>query len=239
MTTAGRRALGGAIALVAVVALAWATGLLDLLSWEGLRARRASLQAVVDAHPGASLLAYGAAYVLITASSLPVATPVTLLGAALFGFGRGLVVVSVAATAGSTLAAAASRWLFRDLVRARLARAVAVMDAGLARDGVGWLLAARLVPVMPFVVVNLVVGVSSVPLRTIAWTGLVGMLPGTAAYVWAGAALGEVREPRDLLSPSLWGALVALSVLPFVLRRVRDRWHARTRLDGTPSDPPR
>lgn len=221
---AGRRALAGALVLGGVVGLAWATGLLDLLSWAGFQERRAALGEVVDAHPKASLGAFMAAYVVVATASLPVATPMTLAGAALFGFTRGLLAVSLASTLGATLAAAASRWLFADAVRQRFAAAVAAMDRGLEADGVAWLLAARLVPVLPFFVVNLVVGVSRVPLRTVFWTGMVGMLPGTAAYVWAGAELGAVAEPGDLVSPRLWAALGALALLPFAGRRLVGWW---------------
>lgn len=223
-----RRVGLGLAAFGVLVAGAWWLGAFDLLSWEGLAGRRDGLQQVARARPILAWLTFMATYVVVAAASLPFATPLTLLAGVLFGFVPGVIAASFASTAGATLAAAISRWLLADLVRVRLARAVKVMDAGLERDGVAWLLAVRLVPVLPFFVVNLVLGLSRVPLRTIFWTSQLGMLPVTAVYVWAGSELGLVREVGDLMSPRLWAALVGLAVVPFGVRRGVDWWRGGT-----------
>jgi uncharacterized membrane protein YdjX (TVP38/TMEM64 family) len=216
---ADRRALLGAVVLGGLVLAAWATGLLDAVSWSSFQAHRAALDALVARRPGATLLAYLVVYVFVAGASLPIAAPLTLIGGALFGFWRTLAVVSLGSTAGAVLAFLSARWLLGAAVRRRLGRAVSAADRGLAAEGVGWLLAVRLAPVLPFFAVNLALGVTAVPLRTFAWTSLVGMLPGTAAYVWAGTRLAAVAAPRDVLSPELWLAFLVLSLLPVVARR--------------------
>ena len=212
-----------ALLVVAAVAALWASGLTEHLSVEALAAQRAALQEQAAASPVLAPLLFTVIYVIIAASSLPVAVPLTLLGGAVFGFLPALVYVSFASSIGATLASAVSRYLFADLVRRRFGRLLGVVDRGLARDGVAWLLAVRLVPAFPFFVVNLLLGLSLVPLRTIYWTSQLGMLPGTAVFVWAGAELGLVSDASELLSPRLIAAFVALAALPFVLKAVTRR----------------
>ncbi len=227
MSSAHRRATLGLVAIVGMVGLAWATGLMDAVRWEALVARREALQAAVAAAPARSLALFAALYSVSAAASLPFATPLTLAGAALFGFVPALWAVSLASTAGALLATASARWLFADAGRARFPAAVARVDEGLARDGLAWLLALRLAPVMPFVAVNLALGLTAVPLRTVLWTSWIGMLPGTAVYVWVGSEVGLIGEPRDLLHPRLWLAFVALAALPFAVRPLAARLRAR------------
>lgn len=225
--TSDRRAVWGGVALIAIVVVAWATGALHALSFESLQSSRVGILAWVDRSPGASMAAFFTLYVVVAALSLPGAAPLTLLGGTLFGFGGGLVVVSMASTVGATLACALGRWLFADAIGRRFPGPVAAMNRGLAEDGIAWLFAARLVPAFPFFVVNLVLGVSRVPLRTFFWTSQLGMLPGTAVYVWAGTQLAELTSPRDILSPGLWGAMALLGVFPIAARRATAWWRSR------------
>lgn len=222
-----RRALIVWTAACALLVAAWWFGAAELLSWEALTSRRDELHRAAQAQPVTAGAMFLLSYIVVAAASLPFATPLTLLGGALFGFVPGLILVSFGSTTGATLAAAISRWVLADVMRRRLAGPIARMDAGLDRDGTAWLLAVRLVPVLPFFVVNLTLGLSKVPLRTIFWTSQLGMLPLTAVYVWTGSELGLVQEVGDLVSPRLWLALIALALTPFLVRRLVERWRGR------------
>ena len=217
-----RRRVALAIAMLAAVAAWFALDLGRFLRLDELQARRGDLEAAFRARPVATAAAFFALYVAVAALSIPGAAVLTLAAGAIFGLVRGTVIVSFASTAGATLAFLASRHLLRDAVAARFGDRLRAVDEGIARDGAAYLLGLRLVPVFPFFLVNLLVGLSSIPARTFAWVSQVGMLPATIVYVNAGTRLAEVRSLDDVLSPGLVLALVALGVLP-----VAGRWIAR------------
>ncbi|GMU42586.1 MAG: FAD-dependent oxidoreductase [Xanthomonadales bacterium] len=197
------------------------------LTLEALRAQRGALAATIAAHPLASAGAYFAAYVAVTALSLPAATLLTLAGGALFGFGPGLLLVSFASTLGATLAMLLARTLLREAVQLRFGARLQAIDAGLAREGAFYLFALRLVPLFPFFLVNLAIGLTRMPARTYFWVSQLGMLPATAVYVYAGTELGRVDTLRGLVSPGLLGAFALLGLLPLATRRLLDALRAR------------
>src|SRR5262249_645638 len=155
-------------------------------------------------------LLFFAAYVLVTALSLPVATVLSLLGGFLFDLWLGVVLVSFASTTGATLAFLGSRYLFRELVQLRLARWLDLINPGLEKNRIFYLLALRLTPAIPFFVVNLVMGLTRLPLRTFWWVSQIGMLPATVLYLNAGKQLGSLSSPRDIVT---WPLLVSLALL--------------------------
>ncbi|HYF60552.1 MAG TPA: FAD-dependent oxidoreductase, partial [Burkholderiaceae bacterium] len=222
-----RRALVLA-AIVAALAAFVALDLGDALSLGALKARQAELQAAVAARPLASAAAYLGAYVLATALSLPgAATALTLLGGALFGFWAGLVLASFASSAGATLAFLASRYLFRDAVRARFGERLAAIDEGVRRDGAFYLFSLRLIPVFPFFLVNLVMGLTPIRTRVYHVASQLGMLAGTAVYVNAGTELARVESASGLLSPALIASFVLLGLFPLVAKKAVDAIAAR------------
>ncbi|MEX8493896.1 TVP38/TMEM64 family protein, partial [Sphaerotilus sp.] len=183
--------------LLTVVALAAAFWSFDLGHWlrlETLKARQADLLALHDAHPLAVIAVYMAVYVAVTALSLPGAVILTLAGGALFGLWTGLVVVSFASTVGATLAFLAARYLLRDHVTRRFGARLDEVHRGIARNGAFYLFTLRLVPLVPFFVINLVMGLTKMPARRYAWVSQLGMLPGTLVYVNAGTALGGLQS---------------------------------------------
>jgi pyruvate/2-oxoglutarate dehydrogenase complex dihydrolipoamide dehydrogenase (E3) component/uncharacterized membrane protein YdjX (TVP38/TMEM64 family) len=222
--------------LVIVVAIGafFAFDLQRYLSIEAFEARRAAIEAYHGAHPLATAAAYFAGYIAVTALSLPGAAIMTLVGGAVFGFATGLALVSFASSIGATLAFLASRFLLRDWVQDRFADRLASIDAGMERDRAFYLFALRLTPLFPFWLVNLAMGLTRIPTLTFYWVSQVGMLAGTAAYVYAGTELGRFQ-----ISGGLLVAFAVLGLFPLAARRAVDalrsrrvyaRWaHARPR----------
>jgi uncharacterized membrane protein YdjX (TVP38/TMEM64 family) len=180
---------------------------------------RASANAVIAAHPLATAGAFFLVYVLVAALSLPGAAVMTLAAGALFGFGWGLLIVSFASSIGATLAMLIARGLLRDWVQGRFGSQLEAVNAGFRRDGGFYLFGLRMVPLFPFFIVNLVMGLTPIDTRRFYWVSQLGMLPGTAVYVFAGTELGQVATLPDVLSPGLIAALTLLGLFPIVARR--------------------
>lgn len=212
-----------ALALVAI----WLTGAHQWLTLDALKAQSDALGAAVAAKPWQAAGLFFLVYVAVAALSIPGAAVMTLAAGALFGLVHGTVLVSFASSIGATLAFLVARFGFRDALRARFGERLRAIDAGIARDGAFYLLTLRLVPAFPFFVVNLLSGLTSLPTRTFYWVSQLGMLPATIVYVLAGTQLAQVRSLGDILSPGLLGALVALGVLPLVLKALLGWLNAR------------
>jgi pyruvate/2-oxoglutarate dehydrogenase complex dihydrolipoamide dehydrogenase (E3) component/uncharacterized membrane protein YdjX (TVP38/TMEM64 family) len=223
-------ALAG-LAVTAVLAW-WHFDLGRWLTLAQLQASRDALVAAYQARPLATVAAYFAVYVLSTALSLPGATVLTLAGGAVFGFGVGLVVASFAASLGALLAFLAARFLLRDWVQARFGARLAPVNAGIARDGVFYLLTLRLAPVFPFFLVNLLMGLTPISAGRYYGASQLGMLAGTAVYVNAGTQLAGLRSPADVLSPGLLGSLLLLGLFPLLAKALLGGWQARRACAG-------
>ncbi|TFH75777.1 pyridine nucleotide-disulfide oxidoreductase [Gammaproteobacteria bacterium LSUCC0112] len=156
------------------------------------------------------------AYVLVTALSIPGAAIMTLLGGAIFGLGWGLLLVSFASTLGATLAFLASRLLLRDYVQNKFGSSLKTVNAGVERDGAFYLFTLRMIPVFPFFLINLVMGLTPIKTLTFFWVSQTGMLIGTAVYVNAGVELGQLNSLSGLLSGSLILSFALLALLPWV-----------------------
>jgi len=178
-------------------------------------------------HPVATLAAYCALYVAVAALSLPGATALTLAGGALFGFWAGLVVVSFASSIGALLAMLAARWMFGEAVQRRFGAQLAAINAGIERDGAFYLFALRLVPLFPFFVVNLLMGLTKIRARTFYWVSQLGMLAGTAVYVNVGTQLARVESLSGVLSPRLLASFVLLGIFPLIAKKLVDTARAR------------
>ena len=157
-------------------------------------------------------------YVAITGLSLPGAALLTLAGGAVFGFWQGLVLVSFASTIGATVAFLASRFLFRKTVEARFGQRLRAFDDGVKRDGPFYLLTLRLVPLFPFFLVNLGMGLTRMRTWTYFWVSQLGMLPGTAVFVYAGTELARIDSLAAVASPGLIVALTLLGLFPLVAK---------------------
>ncbi|WP_395791569.1 FAD-dependent oxidoreductase [Aquimonas sp.] len=218
MKTFARLALVLAIALLLV--WAWRSGLLATLDFATLKSRQAEFAGWVDAHWLLALTGFFGAYVLVTAASIPGAAVMTLAAGALFGLGWGVLLVSFASSLGASLAFLTARFLFREAITRRYGERLKAFDAGVQRDGAFYLLSLRLLPLFPFFVVNLVSGLTSLRLWTYYWVSQLGMLPATVVYVYAGTQLASIESPRDIVSPGLLLAFVAIGLLPLLLKAV-------------------
>ncbi|MGL5457946.1 MAG: TVP38/TMEM64 family protein [Enterobacterales bacterium] len=163
-------------------------------------------------------------YTAIAALSIPGAALLTLLGGALFGLWQGTLLVSFASTLGATLAMLTSRYLLRDWVSRRFARHMATVNNGMARDGAFYLFALRLMPLFPFVVVNLLAGLTAVGVRRYWWVSQLGMLPATVVYLNAGRQLSQLTSIRDIISPAMLAAFALLGLLPLASRWLATRF---------------
>ncbi len=206
------------LALAVLVALFFLLDLPQALSVEGLQDARAGLLAWRQRAPLSAAAAYALTYVLVTGLSLPGAAVLTLAGGAVFGLGLGTLLVSFASSAGATIAFLLARTLLRQPVQQRFGARLAPIEAGLRRDGVLYLLSLRMVPVVPFFLVNLVMGLTPLPVRSFYLASQIGMLPGTLVYVNAGTQLAQLRGLEGILTPPLLLSLVLLGAFPWLAR---------------------
>ncbi len=211
-------------AVAAGVAAFYATGLNEQFDRQTLLDNLDAYRRVVAANETLAVLVFFAVYVLVAATSLPVAVWLSLLAGALFGRWLGTAVVIVAATSGATLAFLSSRYLFRGFVQRKFGGRLAGLNAGLEREGAYYLFTMRLIPAIPFWLINLGMGLTPMRVSTFAAVSFVGMLPGTFLYVNAGTALANISSPRDVVSWPVLGSLALLGVLPLVLKKI---WPSR------------
>ncbi len=163
---------------------------------------------------------YFGLYVVVTALSLPGAAVMTLAGGALLGFWAALVTVSFASTIGATLAFLVSRFLLRDWVQNKFGNKLKAINAGVQQEGSFYLFTLRLVPLFPFFVINLVMGLTPMRALSYYWVSQIGMLPGTAVYVNAGTQLGQIQSAAGILSPGILLSFVLLGIFPLIAKRI-------------------
>ena len=171
--------------------------------------------------------AFFAAYVAVSALSLPGAAVMTLLAGALFGLWVGTLLVSFASSLGAPLAMLASRYVLRDIVQAKFGARLADIDRGMAREGAFYLFTLRLVPVFPFFIINLLMGLTTIKAATFYWVSQLGMLAGTLVFVNAGTQLAQISSLQGILSPGLIGSFVLLGVFPLIAKKIIDAVQAR------------
>ncbi|PWF44036.1 FAD-dependent oxidoreductase [Massilia glaciei] len=232
--------VAGLVLLAAAVAAYFAFDLGRYFTLDFLKAQQQSFQAYHAAHPAQAVAIFFGIYVLVTALSLPGAAILTLAGGALFGLLAGTLIISFASTIGATLAFLASRYLLRDWVRTHFRSKVDAIDAGVARDGAFYLFTLRLVPLFPFFLVNLVMGLTAMRVTTYYWVSQLGMLAGTLAFVNAGTQLARIDSLSGILSPAVLGSFALLGVLPLAgkktldaikARKIYQRWQKPARFD--------
>jgi pyruvate/2-oxoglutarate dehydrogenase complex dihydrolipoamide dehydrogenase (E3) component/uncharacterized membrane protein YdjX (TVP38/TMEM64 family) len=207
--------------LVVILVLAFfAFDLNQVLTLDGLKAGLGQLKTLREQSPLLVALVFFGGYVLVTALSLPGAVVMTLAGGALFGLAGGTLLVSFASSIGATLAFLASRFLLRDLVQARFGSRLKAINHGMAKDGPMYLFTLRLVPLFPFFLVNLLMGLT--PIRTLSyyWVSQLGMLAGTLVYVNAGTQLAQITSLSGILSPGLLFSFVLLGIFPMLAKRL-------------------
>jgi pyruvate/2-oxoglutarate dehydrogenase complex dihydrolipoamide dehydrogenase (E3) component/uncharacterized membrane protein YdjX (TVP38/TMEM64 family) len=207
---------------------------------ETLKEQREALQQAYAADPLRIIGIYAAAYIVMAALSLPGATIMTLAGGAIFGLWAGVPLVLLSATIGATLAFWLARYVLRDAVQRRFGDRLEAVNQGLERDGVFYLFSLRLIPVFPFFLINLLMGLTTLRSSTYFWVSLAGMFAGTAVYVNAGTQLAAITHPADVMSPALIASFVVLALFPWLarwgiarikMRRLYARWSKPAHFD--------
>ncbi len=216
--------------LLLIVAAIIAFFVFDLgryLSLDELKSRQEALQAAATASPLASAGIFFLVYTAVTALSFPGAAILTLAAGAIFGLWFGTLIVSFASCVGATLAFLSARFILRDWVIKRFGDKLKSFNEGIARDGALYLFTLRLVPVFPFFLINLLMGLTVMPVRTYYWVSQLGMLAGTLVFVNAGTQLAQITSLKGILSPDLLLSFVLLGVFPLLARKALDWIKAR------------
>ncbi|SET42894.1 Pyruvate/2-oxoglutarate dehydrogenase complex, dihydrolipoamide dehydrogenase (E3) component [Marinobacter segnicrescens] len=209
------------LTLIALLVAAFITlGGPDVLTLENLKQNQAQLEAWIADNLVLAVSLYALVYVVSTALSLPGATVLTLAGGAFLGNLVGLLTVSVASTIGASLAFLVARFLLRDTLKRKYAKTIRRIDEGIEKDGAFYLATLRLVPVFPFFLINLAMGLTGMKLRTYALVSWLGMLPGTFVYVNAGTQLGQVSSMGDIVSADLLLSFALLGLFPLMAKFV-------------------
>jgi uncharacterized membrane protein YdjX (TVP38/TMEM64 family) len=213
--------------LICLVGLFFGLDLGRWLTLESLKASRGAIAAAAAAHPAAALGVYAMVYLVVVTLNLPGAAVLGLAAGAVFGFWTGTATVSVLSTVGAALSCALSRFLLRDWVRSRFGPRLAAIDEGVRREGAYYLFGLRLIPAVPFFLINLGMGLTPMPLRTYALVSWIGMLPGTMVFVNAGCELARVDSLGHVLSPGLMLSLALFGVLPLTARKLLPRFRPK------------
>jgi uncharacterized membrane protein YdjX (TVP38/TMEM64 family) len=167
-----------------------------------------------------TLALYFLIYVLTTALSVPGATILTLAGAGVFGFWTSLIVISFASTLGATLAFLGSRFLFKEIVQEKFGEKLSRINQGMEKEGAFYLFSMRLIPIFPFFMINLLMGLTNIKIPTYFFVSQAGMLAGTLIYINAGVQLSEIQSTRDILSPDIIFSFALLGIFPLLVKRI-------------------
>lgn len=216
------------VAAVAMIIILFIVFDLDrYLSLSYVKDSQTHLQNLYAENPFGFLLGYISIYIVVTALSLPGAVVLTLAAGALFGLIVGTVAVSIASTIGATLACFVSRFILQKWVQEKFSDKLLPINRGIEKEGAFYLFSVRLIPVFPFFVINLVMGLTKMPLRTFFWVSQLGMLPGTIVFINAGKELGQIESAAGILSPSLLISFVILGLFPITAKKIMQKVRKR------------
>lgn len=215
-------------AILILVVLFKILGLGQFLTLDYLKASQERFLELYTNHRLAVIATYMTVYITVTALSLPGAAVMTLGGGAMFGFWVGVLVVSFASTIGATLACFVARFLLRDWVQNKFGDKLSAMNKGIAKEGAFYLFSLRLVPIFPFFVINLAMGLTPMNLLTFYWVSQIGMLPGTMVYINAGKELGQIESLAGILSPGLIVSFVILGFFPITVKKLLNLYKRKT-----------
>lgn len=215
--------------LLGLLIYALYSGWTEAISLENLKENRARLLAFVESDLAFAATSFFGIYVVVTSLSLPGAAVLSLASGALFGFPLGVVLVSVASTIGASVAFLLSRWLFREWVEKRFDRLAREVNHGFDREGTAYLLTLRLLPAIPFFAVNLLMGLTRIPLWKFFVVSWAGMFPATLVYVNAGTRLSDLNSLGDILTVEVILSFSLLAVFPLAAKRSVEFWRRKRR----------
>lgn len=208
------------LVLISAIAAYFVFDLGQILSLESFKASQADIVAAKDANPALYIAGFFILYVAVTGLSIPGAAIMSLVAGALFGVVVGTIIVSFASTMGATLAFLSARYVLRDWVQGKFGDRLRPINDGVEKDGAFYLFTLRLIPVFPFFVINLLMGLTRIKTRTFFWVSQLGMLPATVVFVNAGTQISRIDSTAGLLSPTLIASFVALALFPWVAKGI-------------------
>jgi uncharacterized membrane protein YdjX (TVP38/TMEM64 family) len=214
------------VLLLSAIILVRYSPLSTVISFDNLKQNRDSLLVFVQEHYWLAVACYIAMYVAVTSFPVPAALVLTLAGGFLFGAVAGVLYIDIGATGGAMIAFLSARYLFGNWVQERYVLQLRKFNEEIAQNGASYFLTLRFIPLFPFFLINLLAGLTKVPLRTFLWTTLIGILPATAVFAFAGRQIGTINSPSEILSKKMLMAFLALAlvtVLPAVLKRMKAR----------------
>lgn len=194
--------------------------LYQYLTLEFYREQQEMIQGYVNDNMLLSIVIFFIVYISATTISLPVAGVMCILSGALFGMVLGTIVISLASTIGAVLAFLISRFLLQDFVDRHFPKAAKVVNEGIVREGAYYLFGLRLVPAFPYFVLNLVMGVTHMPVWTYTWVTQVALLPITLVLTNAGEQVALIKTPADIMSPTLMGSLILIGIFPLAAKKL-------------------
>lgn len=190
------------------------------ISFDYIKTSLSAFNDFYDKRPALAIAIFMIIYVVVTALSIPGAAVLTLLAGALFGLITGTVIVSFASTVGATLAFLMARFLIGNYVQERYGDKLTVINKGIDKEGWVYLLTLRMIPVFPFFVINLMMGITKIKVMTFFITSQIGMFAGTVAYVYAGQELAEIDSLQNIISLDLLIAFTIIGLLPLVMKQI-------------------
>lgn len=193
------------------------------LSLDYIKQNQAAFNSHYQENPVSTAAIFFLIYILVTGLSLPGAAILTLAGGALFGLTTGLLLISFASTIGATLAFLFSRFLLRDWIEQRFSKQVEAINKGIEKEGHFYLFTLRLVPLFPFFVINLAMGLTKIRTWTFYWVSQLGMFAGTIVYVNAGTQLGQIESLAGIASPGILLSFTLLGIFPLIAKKAVER----------------
>ncbi len=212
--------LAGVLALIVIFKV---LNIGQYLNLAYLKESQATFSGYYHEHQVLTIVSYMLIYITATALSLPGAVILTLAGGALFGLVTGTIIISFASTIGATLACVVSRYLLQGWVQDKFDDKLTKINKGMEEEGPFYLFTLRLVPLFPFFIINLVMGLTKIPIKTFYWVSQIGMLPATLVYVNAGRELAKIDSLSGILSPGLLFSFVLLGIFPLVAKKILNR----------------
>ncbi len=206
--------------IIAVIAIFRLFDLGQYLTLSYVKESQAGFMALYEEHKIVVISLYMAIYIVVTALSLPGATVLTLAGGGIFGLLAGFVIVSFASTTGAAIACVVSRYLLSGWVQNKFSDKLRAINEGVEKEGAFYLFTMRLIPAFPFFVINLVMGLTKMPIFTFYWVSQLGMIPGTIVYVNAGKELSKIESLSGILSPGLIISFALLGLFPIVTKKL-------------------
>lgn len=206
--------------IASLIAAFFAFNLNEYFSLEYIKSKQTDFALFYEQNTLLTMGLFTTIYISITALSLPAATILTLLGGGIFGLFYGTILVSLSSTTGATLAFLTSRYILKDTIQKKYSKKLTAVNEGIQKEGAYYLFALRLVPIFPFFLVNILMGISTIRTTIFFIVSQLGMLPATVIYVFVGTQLAEIDSLKGILNPKLILGFTALGLLPIIMKYI-------------------